>query len=262
MSDSKEQLFTVEQARELARSIARLMLGPALTLAGGKQYEGEEINIAGLIRRGAQMLMIENLGFQDGLLRERNQLFVAKTLESLHTPDAVEEFLFNLFIEKGQGEAEQIEASIAEVKEMLAVPNFGQKILQDAFREIMPKNRPGRPSSFKPDGDPKKFLELSTSLEPVCGNLVQLQSDYPARTIQELLAFLEPDGPDQVALLRSNLNAIEETKRDPAFQESKTPETRSRRLADAIVGKHLFGWSCSYSAQRGGEFRRALQSPE
>lgn len=224
--------------------------------------EEEPVTVAGLIRCGAFQVLTLNESFRDESLKEMNREFVAKVLESLHTPGAFEDFLYELFLEKGRGEATEIENMISEIKIMLADPGAGQKMLKKIFAEVFPKARPGRPSDFRAESDPPRFLKDSSELFSACEKLLRMQAQFPAKSMNAILDFLDSEDPEHVSVVRSNVTLVAEVTKKADFKAVKTLETQAQRLADAITGKLLFGWSYSYSKQCAQQFRRfsALKS--
>jgi hypothetical protein len=255
MSDSERKPISEEQAHELAKVLAALLKEPLKGWA--KPPSDEIITVAGLIRYGAQVFSTINQGFPEEALRETNQAFIAKTVESLHTPEALESFLYQLLLEKGSGEADDIKASIDEVERMLATPGQGPRMLKEAMAEMFPKARPGRPSEYRHGNDLARFLAHSSELYSACEKFLSVRAQFPAKSIDAILNFLDSEDPEQIGVLRSNAELIAESEQENDFTNLKRIETKARRLSDAITGKTLFKWSYIYSVERAAEFRRS-----
>ena len=92
--------------------------------------------------------------------------------------------------------------------------------------------------------------------------LLDLKSAFPAKSTKNLLEFIQSERPGAVAQMKKQADYISRIVCDSDFEALKGETTRARRLADAVSGKTLFGWSWTYSVQRGQEFRRTKMRSE
>jgi hypothetical protein len=255
MSSSEHHQVTDEEARRLAKGLVRLFRSPLKILNPGGF--DEPVTVADAIRLGGILLVALNSATGDPLLKEKNKVFATKIAELAFLPEEMEEFLYNRIKERVET-ADSINEAITQVEELMVGPGAARRFIQKAITETLPKARRGRPTEFNPLTDPDRFLVLSEKLNPVCDLFLQLQEQFPRKSSKEIVDFLKPEEPNAVDLMRKHERFISETMNDFDFRILKTQKTRARRLADAVAGKVLFGWSFKYSVLRGGEFRRLI----
>jgi hypothetical protein len=252
--------LTPEQAREIAHNIAGVLMAP---LSGWAQSMPEgAMSLADVIRLGATFAATINQSYQDAILRENNGVFLAKVLESLHTQNALEDFLFERLMANGVSEALEIDLAMSEIREFLATPDVGKRMLKEALSEVIPKAAPGRPTRFRYEADREQFLKTVNGLFPVCQSFVSLHDQFPSKSPSELLDFLQTEAPDKVAELRERVQLLASYLLESEVREAKSVQTRARRLAEGLVGAARFNWSFKYSLQRAGEFRRTRSESE
>lgn len=260
MADLETDRISDEKARDAAKSLARVILGPVHFLKKGLSHP-TEISIADMVRMGAVILHGVNEGYRDDLLREGNRALMNKVLESIHSPDALEEFLYERIKQRAATESE-IDKAIAEAEELLSGPGGIRRAIRRVLTEALPKPVRGRPSKFDPATDPDRFLSASAEIEDTCKTFLELKNACPAKSAKELLDFMQPERPKPIAQMKKQADYISRIVRDPDFEALKGEATKARRLADSISGKNMFDWSWTYSVQRGQEFRRAKTRSE
>ena len=154
MISSEPHPITDEQARRIAKSITRVIQ----TVTGQLPAVDEKpVTIADLIRLGCLVFSVANEGFRDDLVKVQNRELLARVFESLHTPEALEHYVYGLLLERPEA-AGDVEVASAEAERLMSVPGAGRKALQKAIDEILPKARPGRPTEFIAGSDPDRFL--------------------------------------------------------------------------------------------------------
>lgn len=255
MKEDKLDQLQEEKAREAAKSLSRTLLAPVRVLKKGLSPQ-KEITIADMIQMGAVFLSAINDGYRDAILKKGNRALINKVLESIHSPEPLEEFLYERIKHKPATETE-LDAAIAEAEEFMSRPGGVMRMLKSAIAEAVPKATRGRPSSFNPATDPDKFLFTSAELEGTCRLFLGLRHSLPGKSTKDLLDFIQSESPKTVTLLKKHAGYISRIVQDPDFEEVRGEATRARYLADAVAGHNLLRWSYKYSIQRGHEFRRA-----
>jgi hypothetical protein len=220
------------------------------------EFPEQQYTLADLIRAGTAMLGPINQVFKDQGVKEENREFFETVLASLHSPEVMEEFLFRRIQERAE-RIPDLEAALSEVVRFLDDPGKTRRMIRTAIEEAFPKGPRGRPSNFNPAEHAHRFLEMSDTVLPECELILALKKVLPEKTAAEIIEFLENGQMARLVSIRKHAGFIDELVHSEDFQLLKGDSTRARRLADAIIGKELFGWSPTYSAQRAGEFRRA-----
>lgn len=246
-SDKEDQ-----NARKLAREWAVLLLRPIQPMP----IPEHRYTVVDLIGAGAAFLYPVNEGYEGYSLRAANREFLSKVLESVHSPAALEDWLYSQ-IRQGGLTAGQLQEALQQAARMAKNPAAVRKLLYGAIDDAYPKGEQGRPTEFDPAIDPDRLLSLSARLRPICAEFVELRRRFPKKSSEEIIEFLESEDPGPVALIRRHSNQVAKVEGSPAFQSLNSLETRARRLADIVTGRELFGWSASYSVQRAGQLRRA-----
>ena len=248
---------TDEDARRLAKNLTSLFSSPLKVF--GKEGFSKPVTIADAIRFGGILIAGINSATGDPALKERTADFTAKIAELAYRPEELELFLYSRIKERTDNPAE-IEQAVAQTDALVSGPGAMRRFVFKAIREVLPKGRTGRPSDFDFAHSPEQFLEASSQIQGACHQFLSLHEQFPKKTIKGLCEFLQDTDAQGVNLMRKHEDFISQTLNDYDFQILKSAETRSRRLADAITGKELFGWSYKYAVQRGGEFRRAKEA--
>jgi hypothetical protein len=254
MDSSQQHLVSDHEARRLAKGFVKLITSP-FKLMGTHGVE-KPVTIADAIRLGAIFIGAFNVATGNPELKEKTQIFTEKIAEYIYLPDAMEEFLFIRFKEQLETK-EEILKSISYMEAQMSGLGAVRKFLKTVLAETMPKARQGRPTLFNPDSDPDRFLDLSAKLSNICSQFLNLQKQFPRKSVKELIDFLLPEDPKGAEFLRKRVGYVSEIFNDFDFRILKTPKARVRRLADALAGKQLFNWSFTYAVQRAGEFRRS-----
>ena len=86
----------------------------------------ERVTVADLLRLGATFYTMSNESLRDESVKESNRQLFTKAFESLQTPDALERFLYDRFVELGTPEALDIQQVISEVKKLAVSPKNPQ----------------------------------------------------------------------------------------------------------------------------------------
>jgi hypothetical protein len=248
---------TDQEARRFAKALAQLFRSPLMVL--GAEGFDKPVTIADAVRLGGTLIASINLATGDPILKEKTAAFAIKVAELVYVPEALEEFLYNRIKERIENPVE-VNDAITQIEKLMSGPGAARRFIKVALNEVMPKGRQGRPTEFDPGSDPGKFLVLASRLSGLCSLFLDLRDKFPAKSNRAILDFLESEDPKGEALLRRHEKYISNTLTEFDFRILKTRETRARRLADAIAGKQLFGWSFTYAVQRAGEFRRAKES--
>ena len=257
MNSPEQHPVTDEEARRLAKALVRLFRSP-LKIFGTRGFD-TPVTIGDAIRLGGIFIGAFNVATGDPALKEKTRIFAEKLSEFIYLPEAMEEFLYKRIKERAENEEEILE-TISQVEEQMAGPGAARRFLKKVMAEVMPKARQGRPTEFNPATDQDRFLGQSAQLIKVCGQFLGLREQFPRKSIKELLVFLQPEDPKGTELLRKYEDYITQTMNSLDFRILKTIESRVCRLADALAGRELFGWSFTYAIQRAGEFRRSTEA--
>lgn len=260
MAEFETQQMSDEKAKEAAKSLARALLAPLPFLKKGMSSQ-TEITLADMIRTGAIILQGLNDGYRDEILREGNRALINKVLESVHSPESLEEFLYERIKKRNTTEAE-IDKAVVETEELMGGPGGVRRVIKLAIADAIPKPARGRPSNFNPAIDPDRFLSASVEIEDTCKLFLDLRRSFPGKSTKDLFDFIQAESPKPIALMKKQTAYISRILRDPDFDALKGENTKARRLADAVSGRNLFHWSWTYSVQRGQEFRRAKARSE
>ncbi len=253
MCSPEQHPITDEEAKTIAKELVRVLFTPVRIL-GLRSYD-EPITIADMIRVGGMVVNGVNQATRNILLKETNRQNIAKVLEGIVSPEGMEEHLSALIVAR-QEDPNEIQKAIAELQNLMSGPGADRNFLKKAIAEAMPKLRQGRPTDFDPASDPKQFLALSAQLSCVCDLFLGLREKFPNKSSRTLMDFLESDDPIAETIMRKHEDHISQAMSEPDFQTLKRHNSKVRRLADALAGKELFGWSFVYAFQRGAEFRR------
>jgi hypothetical protein len=242
-----QQTVSDEEARRLANGLVYLFRSP-LKVLGADGFH-KPVTIADVIRLGGILIASINLATGDPPLKEKTAEFAAKIAELIYLPEDMEQFLYNRIKDRVENPAEVNEA-ITQVEKLMSGPGAARRFIKMALNEVMPKGRQGRPTEFNPGSDPDKFVVLAARLSGLCRLFLDLRDKFPAKSNRAIMDFLESEDPKGEALLRKHEKYISQILTEFDFRILKTSETRARRLADAIAGKELFGWSFTYAVQR------------
>jgi hypothetical protein len=254
MTSSEQHPISEKEARRLAKGLALLLSSPLRVMRTASLEK--PVTIADMIRMGGTILSGLNATTNDSRLKERNNEFILKVCELVYVPEKLEEFLFGRIIERTEN-AHDITEAISQVEGLMSGPGAARRFLHNAIAGVLPKGPRGRPTQFNPDSDPDRFLALSSKLNRVCGQYLNLRDLFPKKTNKALADFLGTDDPRGAELVRKHEGFILQTLSDLDFRILKNHKTKVRRLADAIAGKELFHWTFKYAVQRGGEIRRS-----
>jgi predicted house-cleaning noncanonical NTP pyrophosphatase (MazG superfamily) len=251
MSESPKPKMSEQDAEELANAIASKT--SVIFRGWAKPVPEEKVTVAELIRLGAMFYAISNESFRDQSLKDHNRQFLSKIIESLHTPAALQVFLYEQFMEHGRAGADEVQQAIAEVKKLAISP----KIIRDALNEIVPKAPPGKPTQCRSREDQEDFLAEARALTTTCSLFIDTHRRLTKTTPEEVLRFLESEDPQHIPILLDSVPFIKETLGCSAFKRLKGAGTRARNLALGVSGNRRFGWSYVYALQRAGEFLRS-----
>lgn len=253
MDSPQQRPVTDEEARRMAKALVTLFRSP-LKIFGIHGFD-KPVSIADAIYAGGIFLGGFNMATGDPQLKEKTKVFTTQISELIYLPDEMEEFLFNRIKERAET-AEGITEAITQVEGLMSGPGAARRFIKKAFAEVLPKARQGRPTEFNPEADRGPFLALSEKLQSVCSSFLNLREQFPRKSIKELLDFLRQEHPQETDLMRKYEAHITKSMNEFEFRILKTMGAKVRRLADAVAGKKLFGWSFVYSFQRGAESRR------
>jgi hypothetical protein len=256
MNAAGPERISDEEARRLAREIAGILLSPVI--AAKAEFPEQEYTLADLIRAGAAMLGPINQAFEHEGVKEQNREFFEALMASLRSPEVFEKFLFRK-IKEGSENPPDLDAALSEVARFLGDPGRARRMIRSAMDDAFPKGPRGRPSNFNPAQDAHRFLAMSERLVPGCEQLLILQMTLPDRTTADIVEFIESGSTVSTVSMRKYADFIDEIMHEEEFRALKANSTRARRIAEAIIGKELFGWSLVYSAQKANEFRRAAK---
>ncbi len=237
MSESPKPKMSEQDAEELANAIASKT--SVIFRAWAKPLPEEKVTVAELIRLGAMFYAIYNESFRDQSLKDRNRQFLSKIIESLHTPEALQVFLYEQFMEHGRAEAADVQQAIADVKKLALSP----KIIKDALKEIVPKASPGKPTQCRSKEDQDAFLAEAQALTATCSLFIDTHRRLTKTTPEEVLRFLKPEDPQHIPILLESVPFIKETLGCAAFKCLKGAGTRARNPALGVSGNRRFGWS-------------------
>lgn len=240
-------------ARLFAKKWAEVLLSPQGLIK--TEAPSAKVTLSDVIRFSGMLLHGIKAEFRDQLLREKTQSHIGAVLEFVDNPEGLENYLFALTMEKGD-EAGDIQEATRQMEALIATPRAKHGLLKNVLEDMFQKPPKGRPTEFDPVVDAIQFMELSTSLLRVCDSFLKLRRQFPKKQLADLLSFLEAEDPTGVALLRKHEGYLYDLIKELAAQHLKKHETKVQKFTDALAGKELFNWSCSYSLQRAAEFRR------